>query len=161
MRERLFRGRRMYSEEWIYSTTIFAKGDSVYMPRPNTNYIITSHADIVGDIWQIECKRPDCFYRVDPSTIGQYTGLTANGKKIFEEDIIRANHDGVVGVVRFGEYMSPSDPDPTRHIGYYVDWQGKDKDFLRADLGYWASHSAVEVIGNIHDNSELLEDKPS
>ena len=104
MRERLFRGRRMYSEEWIYSTTIFAKGDSVYMPRPNTNYIITSHADIVGDIWQIECKRPDCFYRVDPSTIGQYTGLTANGKKIFEEDIIRANHDGVVGVVGVGGF---------------------------------------------------------
>lgn len=94
---------------------------------------------------------------VKNDTIGQFTGKTDKYKaKIFEDDIIRANHGGAFGVIRFGEYMSPSDPGNTRHTGYYVDWQGEDKDYLRADLGYWASRSDVEVIGNIHDNPELL-----
>ena len=139
MREILFRGKRIDNGEWVegsLSIEYYQKFAGVVMISPSEDEI----------------------YKVDPSTVGQYTGLTdKNGKKIFEGDIIRENYDGAVGVVRFGEYMSPSDPDPTLHIGYYVYWQGKEKDFLRADLGYWASRNDVEVIGNIHDNPELLE----
>ena len=143
MRERLFRGRRMYSEEWIYSTTIFAKGDRVYMPRPDTNYIITSHADIVGDIWQIECKRPDCFYRVDPSTIGEYAGEhDKNGKEIFEGDILSnkyAQHNAIC-VFKKGAFGA----------------QFPDEFFTLARL----NGCYFEKIGNIHDNPELLEGTP-
>lgn len=145
MREILFRGKRIDNGEWVYGSRVIQSGEWLNKDEKAT------------DEYWIYGKRGE-IYLVDSSTAGQYTGLTdKNGKRIFEDDIIRANHDGAVGVVRFGEYMSPSDPDPTRHIGYYVDWQGKEKDFLRADLGYWTSRSDVEVIGNIHDNSELLE----
>lgn len=137
MREMLFRGKRIDNGEWIY-------GD-----------LIQDGKGYVG-MWEQTPLSHN--YKIDPSTVGQYTGLTdKNGKKIFEGDIIRANHDGAVGVVRFGEYMSPSDLGDTRHIGYYVYWQGKEKDFLRADLGYWASRNDVEVIGNIHNNPERVE----
>ena len=157
MREMLFRGRRLYGKEWVYSTTIFTEGDRVYMPRPDTNYIITSHADIVGDIWQIECKRPDCFYRVDPSTVGQYTGLTdKNGNKIFEGDIlsIAQNSDGM------GQYYYPPIPYPA-HVVVKWDlcswmWEviGEDKYYLSFPDAW--CHYDCEVIGNIHDNPELL-----
>ena len=96
---------------------------------------------------------------VDPSTVGQYTGKTDKYKAmIFEDDIIRANHDGAVGVIRFGEAVGVY-PANACHVSFYVDWQGEDKDYLRADLGYWASRSDVEVVGNIHDNPELLKSR--
>lgn len=150
MREILFRGKPVYNKryKWVHD-------DGFCYGAPAVPYKSLFYAYYKPYEDDEDCAA--MLVDIDPDTIGQYTGLTANGKKIFEGDIIRANHDRAVGVVRFGEYMSPSDPDPTRHIGYYVDWQGKEKDFLRADLGYWSSRSDVEVIGNIHDNPELLE----
>lgn len=140
MREILFRGKRSGIIDHENDGELIEGG---YMEINGQSLIMTDDHRILA---------------VDPSTVGQYTGKTDKYNAIiFEDDIIRANHDGAVGVIRFGEYMSPSDPDSTRHIGYYVDWQGKEKDFLRADLGYWASRSDVEVIGNIHDNPELVE----
>lgn len=159
MREILFRGKRIdnYVNDKSIDYTETGVGEWAYGAIIHRRYYKNKYVIVI----RTEDSGFDNYsdYEVDPLTVGQYTGLTANGKKIFEGDIIRANHDGAIGIVRFGEYMSPSDPGNTRHIGYYVDWQGKEKDFLRADLGYWASRSDVKVIGNIHDNPELLEDK--
>ena len=73
---------------------------------------------------------------VDPETIGQFTGLTdKNGKEIYEGDIIR--HKDMVKPyhVIYDEYQfSPNDG--FRSLSYPKHW---------------------EVIGNIHDNPELIE----
>ena len=131
MREILFRGKSVYTDKWI------------------TGYYIGTGTIV---------KHGDEQYSVDPETVGQFTGLTdKNGKKIFEGDILSGtNPDGsiILGVVRFGECESGG----SYHVGFSLDWFGKYyAGWLRCDLGFWIKFREIEVIGNIHDNPELLE----
>lgn len=94
---------------------------------------------------------------IDHNTIGQYTGLTdKNGKKIFEGDIVKEEYEVFVSArakekrVKIGyvEYESNS-----LCCGYYAYfWNDKEK-----WRGNFAIHCGCEVIGNIHDNPELLK----
>ena len=80
---------------------------------------------------------------VIPETVGQYTGLTdKNGlTKIFEGDIVKVYdaycNETVVGVVEFCDGS----------------FRIYDKDFTSYDRWMYCK---VEVIGNIHDNPELM-----
>ena len=78
---------------------------------------------------------------VKTETVGQYTGLTdKNGKKIFEGDICkhRSNYSGntVISVVTYtdGQFLA----------------------LVCENSGFELSEK-LEVIGNIHDNPELVE----
>lgn len=86
-----------------------------------------------------------CRIFVDPKTVGQYTGLTdKNGKKIFEGDIVE----------RFwlGE----------KHI-YLIGYDNGIASFIGKDIcsenftTFDYDACRFEIIGNIHDNPELLE----
>lgn len=92
-------------------------------------------------------------YHVDADTIGQYTGLNdKNGKEIYEGDIVKAPLLDPI----FGDILSDAfDNAPVAfHNGAFtVDYyQGSHKIYLQ-DL-----YDKIEVIGNIHDNKDLLED---
>ena len=75
---------------------------------------------------------------VIPETVGQYTGLTdKNDVRIFEGDIIRFEDD----------------------IGYVI-YNGDDARFLVDSPNMYISmdySNEFEVIGNIHDNPEILK----
>lgn len=123
MREILFRGKRIDNGEWVY-------GD--------LTHVIYKHGDIRVSFGNIEIA----MRKVDPSTVGQYTGLTdRNGKRIFEGD-----------VVEYRDYGNLA-----------VEWDDGAFQFMREDtfydmLDHYTNGVAV-VIGNRWDNPELLEEK--
>ena len=78
---------------------------------------------------------------VSPDTIGQYTGLKdKNGKEIYEGDIFKAGYFGGTDVVTW-------DVENARYIGRSP----------KGCISYVGREPAVEIIGNIHDNPELLK----
>ena len=143
MREILFRGKTLDGNVWVLG----------YYERGFTGLIADSH--------YIAAKTDYKVFRVDPETVGQYTGfIDKNGVKIFEGDIVRYTNkelsENFVGVVKFGEYVHYKNfIYQDKHYGFFIDWANRPVITLRRDIIYWVAFG-IEVVGNIHDNPELL-----
>lgn len=132
MREILFRGKSVYTGEWV-------RGGIVHQ---------TDHyGDTVDKYFIIDGTETQDYdigyeYEVIPETVGQYTGLCdKNGKRIFEGDIL--SFETMRGTISF--------------TVYYDEECGVWQPFGDSYCGF--DPKDVEVIGNIHDSPELLEDK--
>lgn len=132
MREILFRGKRINNGEWI--------DGYLYITHTGTYEIGCYNAETNIERWT---------FIVDPSTVGQYTGLKdKNGKRIFEGDILLwTGEDGETGkvIVIFagGAFML------------------KCVEVAEADLDPFSqfeiANQTLEIIGCIHDSPELLK----
>ncbi len=152
-REILFRGKCVDNGEWV-------EGDYSHDTDLETSYISGYDYYTDGDGLQ----RNLYGYEIIPETRGEYTGLTdKNGKKIFEGDILDLSALMITdfGVVKCGEYKDcdMSDDYPCGHVGFYVDIEEMNykRDYVRKDILFFVSK--CKVIGNIHDNPEILEVK--
>lgn len=136
MREILFRGKRVDNGEWV---------EGFYACVLDTHYIMTGKFDsLTNGIINSEA------YKVDPSTVGQFTGLTdRNGVKIFEGDIIKHTQVYLHGTVKSIGYVKWSTA--------YACWLAGGYTNGRADMFLGDQSYKLEVLGNIHDNPELLE----
>ena len=134
MREILFRGKLCDSEEWVYGSFCMDALEQ-FNGLCGVDGFIRLYDKAKGKMQM---------YEVDRETVGQYTGLTGkDGKKIFEGDIVNCYtftgmNDYRRGVVHWDEM--------------FCGWYGKESCSLLCGLG-----DIYEVIGNIHDNPELLE----
>ena len=121
MREILFRGKRLDTGEWIEGDLLRINGHVFIFPDPAPKGIDK--------------------YKVDPATVGQYTGLKdKNGEKIYEGDIV--------------EWENLMKTNMRSVIAY------RDRMFCFVD----ANNEPEEIwccsftkIGNIHDTPELLK----
>lgn len=134
MREVLFRGKRVDNGKWVYGSLYIWKEAKT---SPYKKFRIGSF---------VESRMRH--YEVDPSTVGQFTGLTDknNGAKIFEGDIIKG---------KFCKYVIWFD-ETERAFVYSNSYKGGYRHHMSDYLLKSAFPHGIEVIGNIHDNPELL-----
>ena len=139
MREYRFRGKRLSDGKWCegFLTVVF---EHTYIERANEDEI--------------------CFrFLVDPKTVGQFTGLKdRNCKRIFEGDIFSVTWSAkdrtpvvktFVAVFKNGCFYARAF-NGNQIVATIANYANCRK---VGDTGVF-----VEVIGNIHDNPELLEE---
>ena len=160
MREILFRGKRKDNGEWVCSGNLIQFFDNnkreVYISQYGEKCNAVHDID-TDNIETITCENSARFYKVIPETVGQFTGLTdKNGTKIFEGDIVHAVYsDGYIGV--------PNTDYGNLIVGFDDTYYGGACYSMKiiGDTGYRifsdGLRNGVAVIGNIHDNPELLE----
>ncbi len=135
MRQIKFRGKRLDNGEWIVGDLLQSNEGSVY---------IGIHGQYVDDGYHFNDMYDRTLY-VDEETIGQFTDiLDKNGKEIWEGDIVHFVNPGL-GY----DLISPV-------IFEHGDFcMMKNKNYL-IPMGNF-SDVVFEVIGNIHDNPEMLK----
>ena len=126
MREILFRGKREDNGEWVYGYYLQERACSVIQ-----HIIVDKNGE---------------YYRINPKTRGEYTGLNdINDKKIFEGDIVNWG---------CGMYVT------IKYVKEYVRFAGVDGNSV-FPLEDTERRKRVEIIGNIHENSASLNKKLS
>ena len=140
MREILFRG-KTEKGKWI-------EGD-LYKSRLKSIFMISYYTEHGNRMTEV----------VNPETVGQYTGLTdKNGKKIFEGDIVKFGKNIYQIIFEVGSFaLYDEQGDMISKIGGHNDHCYSFMDLYIECC--WEERNAydIEVIGNIHDNPELLK----
>lgn len=133
MRDFLFRGKCKDTGEWLEGN-LFYNTRSYFIRRKRTD-----------DPYWIHFEHK----RVVPETVGQFIGLLdKDGTKIFEGDIIR--YGDITGIINYstGCYCVKTNK---------PDWRSRTNPAIDIILNEYPNE--IRVIGNIHDNPELLEVK--
>ena len=122
----LYRGKRVDNGEWV---------EGAFCPR-NIRGIYPCIIKLTGAF-------AGYWFEVDPETVGECTGLKANGKLIFEGDILER------------EYLGAKHRYTVVYSRAAFAWGEKNKYGLTGKFG--KGIGTIEIIGNIYDNPDLLE----
>ena len=134
MREIKFRGKRLDNGEWVVGSYIEAENRDLSIAHQIVPY-----------------ESGEAVREVDPVTVGQYTGLkNKNGREIYEGDILKSERDGRLYVVKFWSgmfYASVEECNKGVYGGFPLHALTENE-----ESGY-----ECDIIGNIHDNPELIK----
>lgn len=135
MREYKFRGKRLDNGEWVYGYYVFDAAQNIHQICTNHKGSCNASYDYLHEV-----------YLVDPATVGQLTGLhDEDGVEIYEGDIMEfdaygSHYIGVVKIHKGNTGIHCKDATPL------LDNAVKEQDAV--------------VIGDIHENPELIKIKP-
>lgn len=135
-REIKFRGKRLDGQGWAFGSYIEAELNN----------------GIAHEI--VPYKRGEPVVEVDPETVGEYTGIKdKNGVEIYEGDIIECVDSHGEPVRHFVEFCG--------RRGYYAQYFAGHSPLPAYEAGPiyqdYIDEFGKYVIGNIHDNPELLK----
>lgn len=127
MREIKFRGIDVKTDEWVYGSLITWPDGEVMIFDT-----LMSDGSMGGRI-------------INPDTLGQFTGLRdKSGKEIYEGDILDVN---------YADEESRLEVRFVRGVFAFL-WGGNLDDEFPCNA---PTHEWAEVVGNIHDNPELIK----
>ena len=145
MREILFRGKRKDNGEWVEGIPMRTNSTEIGIGKKITFMNVVPWTDkrkgkILAYFDSKNCPA------IDDNTICQYTGLTdKNGTKIFAGDIVKTKYGRLCEVRWFSS--------PCSQCWDLIPIENKHK--IPDEYDLWIPKN-LEVIGNIHDNFELL-----
>ena len=147
MREIKFRGQRKDNKEWVYGSLLL----SWHMAWiKNKDDITTNPRLICQEYADFRCLE------VIPETVGQFTGiLDKNGKEVYEGDIVKAVETW--SEIEIKEYVFSVEWDRCCAILKRTNPK-QIFDFLEFMDDEDCIPTTIEVIGNIHDNPELVKE---
>ena len=142
MREILYRGKRVDTGEWIYGYYVKQSKHACFASGLKCQHFIYKDVFLDFNLGGIQ------EFGVIPETVGQYTGLTdKNGKKVFEGDIVKWDY--------------PCNSEHFYQVKYdagcacFTTSRIHNSDVIDCIFDNDGNH--CEVIGNIHDNPDLLK----
>lgn len=140
-------------------------------PKYNDGVWYEGYLTYDGEDYQIlDPEYGTCKRTVIAETVGQDTGLTdKNGRKIFEGDIVKTQpfydrpysnkrkSKEFIGVVKYKTKIFNGNEYYSKQC-YHGEWGLEfNEDFGKYTHYFWGELWNCEVIGNIHDNPELLK----
>lgn len=143
MRTIKFRGKATPCNEWVYGSYVVMKNDI----NTITRHAIMNRSDKENHYIKDGKSYHMSLSVVDENTIGQFTGLCdINGKEIYEGDIIKSSH-GTIHYIVYDNDLACFKAVVARY--------NPSNEYSNLSKG-WIAHLDEEVIGNIHDNPELI-----
>jgi len=181
VREIIFRGKRIDTGEWVYGgfhkhqkytpSPIIPKGEEPKEPECACLVIESGFSD-----WNM--PKPILGHEVDPATVGQFAG-EIQGQQVYEGDVIefidsfygdfdKRTEKTVRGYVVWENHYAHNflcfmihvpQKTPFRVLRNITPWNRRKevRTYLRTHHCALKDNSKFQVIGNLHDNPELLE----
>lgn len=132
-REIKFRGKRVDNGEWVCGYLLITQMSGVFIIGTNMEAKKGNQVGVVlhDKLWQ---------YEVDPATIGQYTGRKVKTGEVYQDD---------VGKSIDGLFLVVWDVEKAAFMMQFLDYPNEC-------LYLEEMWDDAQIIGNIHDNSELV-----
>lgn len=148
-REIKFRGKRLDSGEWLFGDLLQVANEVFISPSDGDWF------DFISRIKNNVFNLPAAKYAVMPETVGQYTGLhDRTGKEVYEGDVVfwiaidmQGRGKGEQGAIIWDKHT----------MAWAIMRDKPTSDGRPCIISRPFDRKHLEVVGNIHDNPELLE----
>ena len=169
MRTIKFRGQRLDSNEWGYGCAGYGFNQNIQYIMPKMYFATKDFGEVDENENMIldKCVAIGGFIPIKPETVGQFTGLQdKNGVDIYKGDILEF-HAKTCNFLPAGYCQEPYKKGQMFFVkqldsGFTLSIFKIKDSIIPNQVGHvdnyilWNHHASFQIIGNIHENPELL-----